>query len=397
MKMRFWILLAAVTGGFQLAVADDLQEIINGLRAIDAYQANARLVVMMPQQPNDVVYDLTLSSLRADNDKWAPCDYLIDWTLNAPSGKQNGFGAYFDGHHYRYRGTRLQEYHVDWDSVPFMPRGKVSEGVQSMAQFANTLPSFIANDLEQLALTPGITVKARLDTVVSGRKTALVTTTRQVDGMTVQRGYYAFDPTTFHPLKTETENNIGALSEQTVLVEYSDTPADAVMPAAMSEEWLIERYPEPFERFRENNFRVENLPGTRLPQFSLESIDGTRFNHAGDDTFGRPVILTFIDPSTGYTPELIASLRQAASELPVEADVMMAFMSNNIEQIKEITGEPLPGEKIFTSARSLSRHLGITDCPVILLVGSDARVADVILGFNKELATVVIQKMALVK
>lgn len=397
MKGKNWLLLTAFFLCCHTASADDLQQIIDGLKGMDTYQADARLVVMMPQQPSDVVYDLSLSSFKAEGDKWAPCDYLIEWSLDAPSGKQTGFGAYFDGHHYRYRGTRLQEYHVDWDSVPFMPGGNVSEGVQCRVQFANTLPAFIARDLEQLASTPGVTVRASVDTIVSGRKTALITTERQVDGMAVQRACYAFDPATFHPIKTESDNNIGALSEQTVVVEYANPAVAAAMPAVLSEEWLVERYPEPFERFRENNFRVENLPGSRLPQFSLETIDGSRFNHAGDDTFARPVILTFIDPATGYNDELIAALRQSAAELPVEADLMLAFMSNNIDQISEIVGRPRQGEKVFTSARSLSRHLGVTDCPVVVLVGSDARVADVILGYNKDLATIVIQKMAFVK
>lgn len=395
MKGNFWLLfIALVCCPPQLASADATEDIIAGLRGIDTYQADARLVVMMPGQPDDVTYDLTLMSTSTKgNDRWAPCDYLIEWTLQSKSGPQKGFGAYFDGHHYRYRGTRLQEYHVDWDSVPFMPRGNKIEGVQYMSQFANTLPAFIADELERLSTTPGVTIKATLDTIISGEKRAFVSATRDNDGMTVQRNCYWFTPDTFHPVKIENENNIGALSEQTVSVTYSK-PSIATTPD-WNEEWLIERYPEPFERFRENNFRVENLPGSRLPQFSLQGIDGTRMNHAGDDTFARPVILTFIDPSTGYNTDMIAALREAASQLPIEADVMYAFLSNNSDQINGIIGTPRPGEHVFTSAQSLSRRLGVTDCPVIVMVGSDGRIVDVILGYNKDLASVVIQKMAL--
>lgn len=397
MKRNYCLLFIALMLAGTMSGRNSLDLIIEGLRNINGYAADARFVVMMPQQPNDVIYDLTLNSDARKDDPWAPCDYLISWTLEGATTQQNGFAAYFDGHHYRFRGSRLQEYHLGWDSIPFAPRGNAAEGVQCRAQFANLLPAFIAQELTALAATPGVKVMASADTIVSGEKAALVRTERYNDGMLVQRGYYRFDPTTFYPVKVETENNIGALSEQTVSVNYSSPGANAVKMTQWTEEELMALYPTEFEKFRENNYRVENLPGVRLPQFSLECLDGSRYTRAGDDTFDRPVLLAVIDPSTGYNNELVSAVREAVTQLPADVDIFYAFLGNNKEQIAGIVGAEQHGERVLTSAHSLARHLGIADCPVVLLVGSDGKIADVILGFNNELATDVIQKMALVR
>ena len=392
--IRLSIILAALIP-FS-AGAKGLDDLLQGLRNIDCYRADARFTVMMPQQPDDVVYDLSLTSTPAAGDRYAPCDYLIDWTLNTPSGPTTGFGAYFDGHHYRYRTNRLQEYHVDWDSVPFMPRGVIADGVQQRVQFANLLPAFIANEIESLSTNPDVTFHAAVDTVVSGNRCSIVTAERFNDGTLVQRACYSFDAT-YRPVKIETDNNLGALSEQTIEVKYKPAGDDTPECGAWNEQMLIDRYPDAFARFRENNFRVENLPGTRLPQFSLPGLDGSRYSHAGDDRFASPMVIAIINPEHGYSADLIAALRQAIDNMSVNADLMLTFVSNNADLVNDLVGTPRPGETILTSARSLARDLGVAECPVVLLVGTDATVSEVILGFNNDIANVVIQKMALVK
>lgn len=396
MKGKSKILMVLVAlyplGVFSMGIND----IIASLEAIKDYRADARLTVMMPQANNDVVYDLELASESVDGDRLAPCNYLIDWSLDTPSGPSRGFSAYFDGHHYRYRADRLQEYHMEWDSIPFMPRGDIGDGVQQKAQFVNTLPPFIAADLRRMAADPAWTLTVT-DGIVGGSKCSRVTAVMKVDGSECMKAEYNFDAATGLPVATEAENNIGALSEQTVSVVYSPASSTDKVPTAWDEGSLIKRYPEQFERFRQCNFRVENLPGTRLPQFSLPTTTGERYSHAASDRFAVPTIIVMIDPATSHNTELIKAVREAVDALPSPADIIWAFSSNNIDVIESVLPSIRPGEHSLMSARSLARDLGVTEMPVIILAGSDAVVADVIPGYNKNIADVVIQKMALLR
>lgn len=377
------------------ATAQGLNDIIASLEGITSYRADARLSVMMPQAADDVVYDLRLTAESAPDDRLSPCDYVIDWTLETPSGPVGGFSAYFDGHHYRYRSERLQEYHLEWDSIPFMPRGDVAGGVQQKAQFANTLPAFIAADLRRMEADPAWSMTVS-PTTRDGVKCDKVTASMTVDGSECMKLEYYFDSATGLPVASEAENNIGAMSEQSVTVRYSPaTTAPAV--TEWSETALMAAYPEPFERFRENNFRIENLPGTRLPQFSLPTTTGERYSHAADDRFAVPTIIVLMDPATSHNSEEIADIRSAVDNLPFQADVIWAFTGNNVDQIETVLPSIRTGEHSLMSARSLARDLGATEMPVAVIAGTDARVRDVILGYNKNLPEVVIQKMALMK
>ena len=133
-------LLMVLTATFPLGLrAQGIADIARTLRDLPSYQAEATLSVTLPQTDTDVAYTLGLSSMSVPADTLAPASYLIDWSLPTPTGVSEGFTAYFDGNLYRYRDSRLQEYHTEWDSIPFRvtaPGG----GVQRSAQFASLLP-----------------------------------------------------------------------------------------------------------------------------------------------------------------------------------------------------------------------------------------------------------------
>ena len=126
--------------------AQGIADVVAALEKTGCYEANASFNVSLPQSDKDVVYEVSLASAPAPADKLSPCSYLTEWGLETPSGTVKGFSAYFDGHHYRYRNERLQEYHMDWDSIPFMSRGN-SVGVQGNAQFTDLYPCYIAKEL----------------------------------------------------------------------------------------------------------------------------------------------------------------------------------------------------------------------------------------------------------
>ena len=104
-----------------------------------------------------------------------------------------------------------------------------------------------------------------------------------------------------------------------------------------------------------------------------------------------------MDASTGFAKEMVSDLRSAVGALPYEADIIWAFVNNNIDAIEAIVPSLLPGEHLLTSARSLARDCGASSLPVLIMAGTDGTVADVVLGYNKDIPTVVIQKMALIQ
>lgn len=377
--------------------ARGIDHIIEALSSIDCYTAEARFTVMMPQMPDDVVYRLALAQSGSAGDRYSPCDYLIDWSVDTPSGVSEGFAAYYDGHHFRYRGRRLQEYHVEWDSVPFHPGGDMASGVQQTAQFVNLLPAYIARDFRKWSADSAYTLVA--DRVVSGgRECNRVKVEMALKGMVTMKSVYLFDAATYAPLSSEIENNIGSLSEQTLSVVYTYPSADASAPCAdVNEKLLVERYPEAFEKYRESNFKVENLPGTPLPEFSVRTTTGERFTHHLGDTFRAPTLIAFLDPSTGFNDAIVKALRDAVDSADQPADIIWAFTSNNVDDIESIIPQVRAGEHLLMSARTLARDCGVAACPVIILAAPDATVKDVIIGYNNSLGSDVIQKIALIK
>ncbi|MDE6497897.1 MAG: hypothetical protein K2L21_04470, partial [Muribaculaceae bacterium] len=265
------LLLAAATQG---AHAESPADIAAGLSAATPYSAGARYEVLLPQSEDPVEYAIELYSYSpALPDTLSPCNYLIDWSMHTPTGPTSGFSAYFDGHHYRLRDKRLQEYHYTDNSSAFAPRGAVEAGVQQQAQFASLLPAFIARELRSMADTTRYTA-----TVTRSRdgSTLTVKGTERYNGVPGREFEYTFDVATYLPLKAEICYNPGHMSEQTVTVRYS-APAAGAMSGTLDEPALIARYPEAFATYRRSDFTLASLPGRPLPAISAPAIDGSRF------------------------------------------------------------------------------------------------------------------------
>lgn len=371
--------------------------IADALDSIENYSAKARFTVSMPQLAEDVIYDVNLTQKESPDDPLGCDSYLLDWHLTSHDSGRSGFSAYFCGNHYRHSGERLQEYHLQWDSIPFMPGliGSKSQGVHRTAQFYNMLPQAIAAELHRILTDSAYSATLHPDTLVSGMHVVGISARLVRDGTTAMEAEYLFAPRTYLPLRIHFENNPGSISEQSVYIDYlaSDTnPVDSI-----SEPWLIDRYPDVFARFRESNFCIENLPGQRLPAFALPTTTGERYSRRASDGFRAPTIIALLDATTGFTPEVVAALRLAVDRLPFEADLIMAFTDNVADRVEAIVARPRPGEHLLTSARPLVSDCGAASLPTIILVRPDGIVQNVILGFNKDLTSDVIQKMALIE
>lgn len=373
-----------------------LQAAIDSLTANRCVNATLNFSVTMPQLNDDVVYDITVTQTPpSGNPAILPYDYLINWQLTGRETPVSGFSAYFNGHHYRYANERLQEYHTQWDSIPFISING-SGGVQRQAQFANLLPSAVGAELARMASDKRYTLTVHPDTLISGIHRSVINSVMNINGTVAMEGEYILSRETLFPVRIVLENNPGALSEQTVSVTYS---AISTSPqcSEINEQTLIHRYPDVFEKFRESNFRIENLPGTRLPGFALPTSTGERYSRHTSDKFRTPTILALMDATTGFAPDMVKDVRTAVTTLPYTADIIWAFVNNDIDAIEAVVPSVLPGEHLLTSARSLARDCGAASLPVLIFVNSNGTVADVILGYNNELSEIVIQKMALIQ
>lgn len=381
------------------APADLTAQIINALSPQNKCVAvDLDFSVTMPQLSDDVIYNVAMTQTPpSGNPALLDCDYLIDWEITGRDKPITGFSAYFDGHHYRYSNERLQEYHMQWDSIPFQSLNGRGGGVQRQAQFANLLPASLAGELQRMRHDSRYRLTVHPDTLVSGTRRIAINAVMTIEGTTAMEGEYIFDRETLMPVRIILENNPGALSEQTVTVNYRSVSITPTPCTVLTEQFLATQYPDIFEKYRESNFRIENLPGTRLPAFALPTTTGERYARHTGDSFRAPTIVALIDASHGFAPRLVSDIRTAVDALPYSADVIWAFTGNNIDAIEAIVPAIRPGEHLLTSARSLARDCGVASLPVIILTRTDGTVSDVILGYNNELPQVVIQKMALIQ
>ena len=396
LRISLFCILSACFINCSASSGATIPAIIDSLTMHQCVNADINFSVTMPQLNDDVVYNISISQTPASgNPALLPYDYLIYWELTGRENPVKGFSAYFNGHHYRFANERLQEYHTQWDSIPFMSING-SGGVQRQAQFANLLPAAIGNELRRMMSDNRYTLTIHTDTVISGIPRTVVNSVMNIHGSVAMEGEYILSSETFMPVCMILENNPGALSEQTVTVKYSQVSTSAQCDP-ITEQTLMDKYPEVFEKFRESNFRIENLPGTRLPGFALPTSTGERYSRHSSDKFRTPTIIALMDATTGFSSELVKDVRSAISSLPYSADVIWAFVNNDIDSIEAIVPSILPGDHLLTSARSLVRDYGAASLPVLIFVNTDGSVADVLLGYNNDVSEIVIQKMALIQ
>ena len=361
---------------------------------------DADFEVILPSSQEPVTYAITLQSDAPEQpDSLSPARYVIRWASNTPSGRMQGFSAYFDGHHYRYRNSKLQEYHFADNPDVFMPMGAGSQyesGVQCQAQFADLLPQFIAHKLMRMASDSAYQFTYAADTLI-GRKPAIVVEgVKQYKGYDVQHFKYVFDKDTKMPVSIDLETSPGTISEQLISVSYELSSKE--QPIAYSEEAMIANWPEVFEKYRESTFRTENLIGQPLPEFSCQQVGGgNRYSHNRNEALEQPVIIAVLDPDVATTAATIEAVRQAVAIAPVPFTPIYAFTTNRADAITDLVGEFLPEEVALMSAGSLVRNCGIAMYPTIIFANSQGQVTDVITGYNNSLASDVIQKASLLE
>lgn len=380
---------------FQVAFAGlSLKELANTLADIKSYSDSCTYEVLLPSLAEPVLYQINLNSQECGNgDTWAPCRYVIEWSLPSDKGITKGFSAYTNGAHYRYRDNKMQEYHAQWDSVPFSPSGDKSRGVQNVVQFAELLPQYIGRQFAIMDVDTTYKTTVTADTIAAGCRSVVVKGKRRVYGCDVAEYEYVLNPDNYLPIKIELENNPGQIGEQSITVRYSSPEA---LKNNIDEYFLSQRFPDAFGKYRSSSFALENLPRKQLPRIVAPTTTGERYLHERGQCFAQPTVFVFLDSTVGSSAEVVNDVRQAADYLPMAVDVVFAFLDNRTDDIESIAETPRVGEHLLMNTRGAASACGVgADTPVLLFVGTDGVVADFVCGYNKELKSIVIQKASL--
>ena len=395
MTVNLRLLLAVVLIYPLCGMAQGVDELVARLRGVECYDATVEFSVLMSLQ-DDVAYRVDLHSSAAPDDTLSPCDYLIRWTVPGAeaTATTDGFSAYFSGNLFTYRGERMVERHFESDSMPFLQSGN-TPGVQRRTQFAELLPQFIADEICAITASPDYQWHIAPDTIVEGRKAVALKATLVLDGSVSREALYAFDSDTGMPYYISTDNNPGALAEQTIIARYV-APSSPMDCGPLSDKVLQNLYPKVFEKYRDNTFAIVNLPGQPLPRFALATLTGERYTYHGPSQgFKAPTLVVVLDPVSAFAKETVDGVRDAVMQLPYNADVIWAAVSNDRDAIDSLLPADGMGETTLVSAKGLARDCGTaTFSPVVVMVGTDGIVADVVVGYNKSFVTDVIQKAA---
>lgn len=382
--------ICAIAAG--AADTDTLSALGRRLAATECYSDTASYEVLLPNLAEPVSYSLLLESTAADGDTLAPCRYFIDWQLPTPGGVSEGFLAYFDGTHYRQRDSRLQEYHYEATPEVFAPGGDAERGVQQQAQFADLLPQAIGRRFMAMAADSSYIYKVSADTIVGGRRAAVVEGVRRLSGFDCAEYVYILDPATLMPRRIEFENNPGQLGEQAITVVYGTA---AAAPFVIDEGYVVSRKPREFENYRESTFTIESLPGRAMPRIVSRTVSGGRYLHERGQALPAPTVFVFVDATVGSTPAVIEAVRSAIDAIPARTDVVWAFTNHRNEEIEGVV-TPRTGEELLIGARGAARECGVGNVtPVLVFAAADGTVSDFIVGDNRNLPSLVIEKASI--
>lgn len=370
-----------------------LEEVGKRMEAIECYSDSVRYEVYLPNLDEPVVYSVGLESLSAPGDTLSPCRYFIGWQLPAPSGVSEGFIAYFDGTHYRLRDQRLQEYHQEWNPEVFAPGGDPVRGVQTQAQFVDLLPQSIGRHFVGMASDSTYVCRTTVKTY-DGRPCVVVDGVRRMSGYDAAEFTYYIDEKTYMPLAIEFENNPGQLGEQTVSVHYRGN--GACNGLAIDEESVMARRPDEFAKYRESTFSIQSLPGRDVPRIVSRTTTGERYEHERGSAFAAPTLLVFADATIGSSPSLVRDVRDAVDAMPMQVDVVWAFINHRADDVEAVVPSVRPGEHLLVGARGAARECGVGNVTPVLIFASPAgKVTDYIIGYNPDLVSLVIEKASI--
>lgn len=340
-------------------------DIAAALDSLSPYAAKVEYSITLPQNDDDIVYEVSLRVPRPDA-------WLIDWKV--PAADQEGWTSQFDGNFYSFRNRRLQEIHSGWDKQN-PPR----------AQFTELLPERIAAQMREMASNPD----RYAVTVTPGKSEITVSADRMTGNQVDAELRWTFDSENMRPLTYSADYNPGAISSQQVYARYSRTMYDL---NDIDETLLRTRYPDAFTHYRQSNFAIEHMRGEPLPAFSLQLADGRgRMTHATDDKFRQPTLVVLLESQTALAPQLVADIRGAIDSCPVDADVIWACAERNLDSAADLLGTLRQGEQAVIGAKSLAADCGAAALPVILVCRPDGTVANLTIGLNKDTRTDVIQ------
>lgn len=373
-------------------------DIVRRLDALKGFESDATIRTCMVHSGNDIEYTLHLLQQDTPDDPFDTDAYIIEWSPgedDSPTADK-GFATYYDGHHYRFNGDRLQEYHALWDSVPFKPAaiGLKSEGIQRNARFFNLLPQSIAADIKKISEDPAYTLRLCPDTVVEGRHMTALLSEMTVNGSTASTAKYFFDHATLHPLYIHIINNPATTTEQTMDVEFRNSRET---PIQISELIASNPYKQIIDTYSHDLTPGDNLSGRRFPAFSLPTTTGERYSRSASDHFRSPTFIVILDTDTKHTPDVIETVRKAAADSPVRPDIIWAFADNVADRIEPLVGAARVGETTLMSARRLMRDCHITELPTIYFLDIDGSIKNVIIGANNVGVSDVIQETTTLK
>lgn len=369
---------------------EQLASVADGLDRPGCYRAEARFEVLLPNAEEPVGYTVNLECIGAQSDTLSPVSYYITWQGDTATLGRNsdGFSAYYDGNYYRYNAGKLQENHAADNTAPFAPGGVCARGVHRTDRFASLLPCFLGEKLRtmQADSTYTINIMAKGDnTVVKGAQ--------NMNGYTVNEFEYIFDGNMM-PLKWELVSNPGEMAEQTVTVTYA---MQKPMCDSISEQGLIARHPEEFEKYRRDSFSLTSLKGQPMPSVSAATTAGGRFNYNRGEEMGQPCVMAVLRGDVAGNDEVVEALRAASESLPFATRLIFAFTDTDPDDINELTGPARPGETILRNARGVVRDFGVVDFPALLFIDAGGTVADIHVGRNNNLKNIVINMLTSIK
>lgn len=387
---------AMLLAGFAPVCAQStLGELASRLDALGCYADSCGYEVLLPSFSDPVTYRISLTSAPAEGDTLAPCRYEIAWSLTTPNGQSEGFSAYFDGAHFRFRDARMQEYHTAEGIEPFAPGGNVTRGVQQQVQFAELLPQFVAQRFREMEADSTYIYTVTDDKLVDGNHATVVEGLQRANGYDGNEFTYIFDAATMRPVRFEFENNPGQIAEQSITVRYAGT--QPATDCTINMDVLAEAHPDAFGKYRSSNYSLETLPGLPLPEITAGTLSGDRYTHGRGEAFSSPVVVAFLDTTVGSTPDVISAVRDALLQLPRQVDVIWAFVDHRADDITPLVGRLLPGETGLVHATGAARNCGVGSLtPVLLFVRQDGTVSDFIRGFNQDLGSLVIDKASVI-
>ena len=327
--------------------------------------------VYLPSQADPVVYTINLI-VGKEKDPYCECSYLIDWTL--PRGQNNsyGFNAYDgNGNHFRYRDTRLQEFHVMEDSIPFISS---AGGVARTAQFTELLPIFVNKRIIELINDSTVNYSYN-------EQNGIFSGIQQINGYDSFEFTYHFDIETGLPDIFDFIYNPGGISEQTVSAHFDWEKID-IDCVEIDEDFLINNFKDVFEKYRISNFKVENLRGTQIPNFTYRNSENASrmYHNRGEADLINLTLIAFVDTEVENTNNYIESIENAIAFSGRPITIIYAFYNENLSNLKDNSET----RNIIDNPGKLIRNCGINAYPTLLVINKDGNIEDIIVGDFKD-------------